>query len=82
MRKQDDIDRYCRILVEPDKILPMADFISSGTWLISSDKSLEFAIACHSTKYKSTFNKRIYPPLSILTLNETCTATNDTFTIL
>ena len=82
MKKQGDIDTYCRVLVEPSTILPMANYISSGSWLITTNGPLDFAIACHSSKYQTTFNKRIYPPLSILTLNETCSATNDYMTLL
>lgn len=82
MKRPEDIDRYCRVLVEPSSILPMANYISSGSWLVTTDSPLDFAIACHGSKYKNTFNKRIYPPLSILMLNETCTATNDYLTLL
>jgi hypothetical protein len=49
---------------------------------VTTDGPLEFAIACHDSKYKNTFNTRMYPPLSILMLNETCTATNDYLTLL
>jgi len=68
--------------VEPSSILPMANYISSGSWLVTTDSPLDFAIACHDSKYKNTFIKRIYPSLSILMLNETCTAINDYLTLL
>jgi len=82
MKKENEIEKFCKIIVEPSSILPMANYISSGSWLVTTDKPLSFAIACHNSKYKTTSNKIIYPPLNILTLNETCTATNDYMSLL
>ena len=82
MKRQNDIDKFCTILVEPNSNLPMANYISSGSWLVTTKDPLDFAIACHGSKYKMTMNKRINPPISILTINETCTATNDNMTLL
>ncbi|CAG2230956.1 unnamed protein product [Mytilus edulis] len=82
MKKENDIDKFCKVLVEPSSILPMANYISSGSWLVTTNRPLDFAIACQNSKYKTTLTKRIFPPINILTLNETCTATNDFMTLL
>lgn len=75
MKKENDIEKFCKIVVEPNSILPLANYISYGSWLVTTDKPLRFAIACQDSKYKTTSNKIINPPLDILTLNESCTAT-------
>ncbi|CAC5412556.1 unnamed protein product [Mytilus coruscus] len=31
MKKENDIDKFCKVLVEPSSILPMANYISSGS---------------------------------------------------
>ncbi|CAC5398014.1 unnamed protein product [Mytilus coruscus] len=82
MKKEIDIDKFCKVLVEPSSILPMASYISSGSWLVTTNRPLNFAIACQNSKHKTTLTKRIFPPINILTLNETCTATNDFMTLL
>lgn len=75
MKKENDIEKLCKIVVEPNSILPLANYISYGSWLVTTDKPLRFAIACQDSKYTTTSNKNINPPLDILTLNESCTAT-------
>lgn len=82
MKKENEIEKFCKIIVEPSSILPMANCISSGSWLVTTDKPLSFAITCHDSKYKTTSNKIIYPLLNILTRNETCSATNDYMSLL
>ncbi|CAG2205199.1 unnamed protein product [Mytilus edulis] len=82
LKKRNDIDKYCRVVVEPNSVLPMASYISSGSWLVTTNTPLRFAIVCEKYKQKSTFTKIINPPLNILALNETCTATNDYLTLL
>ena len=78
MMKESDIGKFYKVIVEPSSILPLANCISSGSWLVTTDKPLSFAIVCHNTKYKTTSYQIISPPpLNILTLNETCKATND-----
>ncbi|CAC5412852.1 unnamed protein product [Mytilus coruscus] len=82
LKKRHDIDKYCRVVVEPNSVLPMASYISSGSWLVTTNTPLHFAIVCEKHKHKTTFTTIVNPPLNILALNETCTATNDYLTLL
>ena len=44
MKKEIDVEKFCKVIVEPSSILPMANYISSGSWLVTTDKPFKF---CH-----------------------------------
>jgi hypothetical protein len=35
MKNEQYIDKLCRIMVEPESVLPMADYISSDSWAVT-----------------------------------------------
>ncbi|CAG2242291.1 unnamed protein product [Mytilus edulis] len=72
----------CQTLVQPFAVLPMAKYISSGSWLITTRIPLKFAIACRYADQKITSSIEIFPPIDILRLNESCTANNDYMALL
>ena len=72
----------CQTSVKPFSVLPMARYISSGSWLITTKKPLQFAVVCRASGIKKTTNVQVLPPLDVLKLNATCTANNDYMTLL
>ena len=75
------IDKYCRRVVEPNAVLPSAQYISSGNWVVSARKPLQFSIVCLSSKSrKSPMTQQTQMTTSfvdIINLKSGCHAAND-----
>lgn len=68
--KKQNINKHCKILIEPNQNDPRITYLSDGKWLIISSKVISFVIKCN-TKVKQY---SIKSPVYILTLRQGCTA--------
>ena len=75
MNKEDKKRQNCRTIVHTGNILPMAEYLSSGVWIITTQKQLQFTVLCHGDATPQ--EKVIEPPIDILRLPISCTANND-----
>ena len=75
------VDKHCRKTVEPNAVLPMATYISSGHWLVSARTPLEFSIVCLAANGRSSSMTQTIQKMSnivdIITLKSGCHAAND-----
>ena len=75
MRNEEKKRKNCQTIVRSGDVLPMAEYLSSGVWIITTRAKLQFSIICHGGQ--SPQEKIVQPPIDILRLPMTCTATND-----
>lgn len=66
--------RLCKSYVSVGQ-LPAAKYLSSGIWVISTNKPLTFTVNCRK-QGKSPYSEQINAPFGILKLNNTCRAVN------
>ena len=75
------IDKYCRRVLEPNAVLPSAQYISSDSWVVRARKPLQFSIVCLSSKSrKSPMTQQTQMTTSfvdIINLKSGCHAAND-----
>ncbi|CAC5401357.1 unnamed protein product [Mytilus coruscus] len=57
LKKRNDIDKYCRVVVEPNSVLPMASYISSGSWLITTNTPYALPLFVLSFSYYVNIEK-------------------------
>ena len=77
---QSRIKQLCQAKVYTNVNLPNAEYISDGLWLVTTAKRLTFTRTCQEPSYEpKTFF--VEPPLSLVRMKETCTATNNELTL-
>ena len=74
------IKQLCQARVYVNKNLPNAEYMSDGLWLIATAERLTFTRTCQGPNSEP---KTFYadPPLSLVRMRETCTATNNELTL-
>ena len=72
---------FCDTDVRPRALLPQATYLAKGQWAIASTDVLVFTVVCkEDVRQTKTFT--VNPPLGLIRLNETCSASNDHLTLL
>ena len=80
MGSDERIKKLCQAKVFVNEILPIAEYISEGLWLITTAERLSFTKTCRENPADSgTFN--VEPPMAFVRLNETCSASNNHLTL-
>jgi len=67
------VKQNCPVIVQTNVIFPLAEYIENGHWIIATDKKIDFKVVCKSPK-KYNYLTTIRPPLSVLKLNASCSA--------
>ena len=75
MRDRAKRQASCQVSVKTGAVLPMAEYLTTGVWMITTDKRLRFSITCHDGQEPT--ERVIDSPMGVLNLSMTCTATND-----
>ena len=76
MRNKEKRHETCRTLVRPSSVLPMAEYMSSGVWIITTQKRLRLSIVCHNGQEASEFI-RIYQFDSVVHIDAPCSKNCD-----
>merc|ERR1712154_199398 len=80
MGSDERIKKLCQAKVFVNEILPIAEYISEGLWLITTAERLSFTKTCRENPADSgIFN--VEPPMAFVRLNETCSASNNHLTL-
>ena len=72
------IETVCQREVIPNSILPKADYLFDGIWIVACQKVLKFSVVCPNYTKMVT----AYPPLDIITLEMACSGSNDYMTLI
>ena len=73
MKDDSNVPIHCKSKINLNATLPQATHLTTGKWAISSTETLKFSIVCPELE---PYNVEVSPPLSIITLKERCTASN------
>lgn len=75
------VDKYCRKMVEPNAVLPAAQYISSGHWVVSARKLLKFSIVCLASNGQKSpmtqMSRKMTSFVDIIRLKSGCHAANN-----
>ena len=81
MNNQPRIQHTCTTIVKPRAIFPQAIHIATGIWAIVTVENLTFTITCQSNSVKGPKTLLISPPIGIIDLQKSCSASNDFMTL-
>ena len=79
LQEKNEISKNCQAKVDLTSKLPQAKYLQTGLWAITSKVSQTFTIICATGERTS---KTTTPPISIIELDQTCTATSNYLTLL
>lgn len=90
MKDQEGVNASCKTMVNVNTVLPMAEYLTGGHWVISTAERLTFSIVCEDDKNRNFIDLRenrggevvVEPPLGIIQLRMTCSATNEHLKLL
>jgi hypothetical protein len=71
MKNAELIGLFCQITVKMKTILPLAEYLSDGYWIITTIVNFRFSIVCQNS---SAFLIDIKPPLRVIKLDMLCHA--------
>lgn len=80
MQNKAKIKQVCRTEVTPQAILPQAEYLTNGQWVVSCNEKLRLSIVCESM-VPETHTVVITPPIGVVKLNMTCSASHDRMTL-
>lgn len=78
MKSAELIGPFCQITVKMKTILPLAEYLSDGYWVITTNVNFRFSIVCRNS---STFSIDVKPPLQIIKLDMFCHAVSKMLTL-
>ena len=64
-----------------DTVLPIAEYIYSGMWVVATHQTMKFTVVCQDPSQVQD-DVMTKPPLGVITLNMSCTASNDYLSLL
>ena len=76
--------KVCKTIVKPNHILPQAENVAEGQWLVSTLHPFVFTITCRprtTLKRGKTYTQKIKPPLQSVTLPPNCAANSEFITL-
>ena len=71
------IGKYCTTEMQPNTQLPTAQYLDHGQWVVATQVPLKMSIVCQEENSLQTIN----PPIALISLNQTCSASNDYLTL-
>ncbi|XP_071084800.1 uncharacterized protein [Haliotis cracherodii] len=81
MKDETKVRQTCHTEVRPNAILPMAEYLTAGRWVLTTTKRLDLVVVCNNNNLFS-YTVAVLPPLGIIKLNASCSASNDHLTLL
>ena len=72
MKDTENVKNYCKNEVQQNSILPRTYHIIDGLWFIATQNTLAFTAVCPREQKETLI---VNPPLGIIKLNMSCTAT-------
>lgn len=75
MSDKESIDRNCRTVIRPNSLLPVAEYLTDGVWIVSTMKPLRFSLVCQGEREIQTLT--VQPPIGIVELEMLCSANSD-----
>ena len=80
-QKEEQVNEYCRKMVQTNAILPMGTYLTKGQWAIGTKEKLDFSVVCLGTAGRKTVRTQtkqsVSPPLGIIQLDTGCHAVNN-----
>ena len=73
--------KYCGRTVIPSSIFPKAYYIAGGVWMVVLTQPLTFTVLCHSNGREIDSLRTLTPPVGIISLNQSCTATSESLNL-
>ena len=71
----------CQTTVKLDTVIPMAEYLTDGNWIITTQRKLVFSLVCQENEGE-TRELEVQPPLDVIMLPMTCSASNEYVTLM
>ena len=81
MKNTEIVKQNCQPMVRLNAILPMAEYLTDGNWIITTQRKLEFSLVCQESE-GGTREIEVQPPLGIIRLPMSCKASNEYMSLM
>ena len=81
MNNQQQIKESCRTSARLNYVIPMAEYLTDGYWIVTTQRRLSFSVVCQTERTR-VGDIRVEPPLGVVRLGMSCTASNEYMTLL
>ena len=68
-------------MVRLNAVLPMAEYLTDGNWIITTQRKLVFSLVCQENE-RGTREIEVQPPLDIIRLPMSCSASNEYMSLM
>ena len=82
MKNKPNDNMQCQTIIRLNSMLPLANYLSNGVWIITTQKDVMFSVVSQETKSKQSIVIVIRAPIAKVKLELTCSAFNDYLTLL
>ena len=81
MKNTEIVEQNCRPMVRLNAVLPMAEYLTNGNWIITTQRKLVFSLVCQENE-RGTREIEVQPPLDIIRLPMSCSASNEYMSLM
>ena len=81
MKNTEMFERNCQPMVRLNAVLPMAEYLTDGKWIITTQRKLVFSLVCQENE-GGTIEIEVQPPLDIIRLPMSCSASNEYMSLM
>ena len=81
MKNTETVEQNCRPMVRLNAVLPMAEYLTDGNWIITTQRKLVFSLVCQENE-GGTREIEVQPPLDIIRLPMSCSASNEYMSLM
>ena len=79
MRNDEKISKYCKTVISTNTMLPIANYLQKGLWVVTTHKIIRFNVNCREPK--SSSEVIIKPPIDFIELSMSCMAHSEIITL-
>ena len=81
MKNTEIVEQNCRPMVRLNAVFPMAEYLTDGKWIITTQRKLVFSLVCQENE-GGTREIGVQPPLDIIRLPMSCSASNEYMSLM
>ena len=81
MKNTETIEQNCQTVVQLKTVLPMAEYLTDGNWIITTQRKLVFSLVCQENQ-GGVREIEVQPPLDIIRLPMSCSASNEYMSLM
>ncbi|XP_069106680.1 LOW QUALITY PROTEIN: uncharacterized protein [Argopecten irradians] len=85
LKRRDLIKVNCQATVRPHSVLPIAEYVTDGMWVVATQHDLTFTVVCYKGHEKVVSGHKsltVHRPMGVVKLDKSCSASNHFLTLV